>query len=191
MNLFTETEGWDWKLKNKDKGLINVLNLDSQSSSNGLCCTLKLINLVHAEVNILLLSGDKVRSGRFHCLCRGVVCSHNTKMRWPFMVAFSTAFNAFISTKPLTTYNQSYRELVMSIMADGSKKYFLIHLQLLFLSLLLGAMLNHTDLCINKSSCWTVHKVPKSKLELCLPLTLLCMMPIISFFDYTLCSGQN
>lgn len=68
-------------------------------------CTLKVINLVNAEVNILLLSGDKVHSGRFWRLC---LCSFNTQMRWPFMVAFAM-FNAFIFTKPLTTVNQSLR----------------------------------------------------------------------------------
>lgn len=61
----------------------------------------------------------------------GMFFPFNPKIRWPFMVAFSTALNAFISTKPLTTVNRSHWELVMSVMADGSQRYSLIHWQLL------------------------------------------------------------
>lgn len=94
-----ETEGWVLKYNNiGKKGLINVLNSARTHSSNGLFYTLKLINLVIGEVNILLLPGDKVRSGRFGSLCCAI-CSFNARMRWPFMVAFSTTFNAFIFTK--------------------------------------------------------------------------------------------
>lgn len=69
------------------------------------------------------------------------------------MVAFTAAFHGFIFLKPLTTVNQSHQQLVMSVMADGSKKRFVIKAITLSLlvSLLLEAMLNQRDLYIDKT----------------------------------------
>lgn len=91
----------------------------------------------------------KCATGDFRVNAVVEVFSFNTKIRWPFMVALSTAFNAFISTKPLTTVNQSHQELVMSVMADGSKKYSLIYWQLLPQS------------C--SRCCWKLHRIPHIK----------------------------
>lgn len=64
----------------------------------------------------------------------------------------------------------SHRELVMSVMADSSKKYFLIHWQLLSHSYSVCCL----ELCwiaqihaLIKSSCGLVHKGPTSKLVFC------------------------
>lgn len=94
-------------------------------------------------------------------------CSFNTRMRWPFMVAFP----AIIPSSSQSRWRQliSHWELVMSVMADGSKKYFLIHWQLLSHSYSPCCLeLWITQICaLIKSSCCFVHKGPKSKLVFC------------------------
>lgn len=107
--------------------------------------------------------------------------SFDSKIRWPFMVASSTAFNAFISTKPLTV-NQSHQELVMSVMADGSKKYSLIYWQLLpqSYSRCCWKLYRIPHICALIQSAG--HNSPKSKLVLCLHFPFLYMMSISSIF---------
>lgn len=72
----------------------------------------------------------------------------------------------------------SHWELVMSVMADGSKKYFLIHWQLLShsYSRCCLELCWITQICaLIKSSCCLVHKGPKSKLVFCWCFPLLCV----------------
>lgn len=112
-------------------------------------------------------------------------------MTWPFMVAFFATFNAFIFTMPLTTVNQSPGTGNVSYgwwLKEIFPHALAITLSLL-LSLLLGAMLSHTDPCIDKKQLLSCLEKSKEQISILLMFPFI-ICPFFKFYVVTQDSCQ-